>query len=408
MIRSLRSAMVVLATSLACSRGTRVPPRSREVLYIFPDSPTLFVVDPASGRVIAAPGPVPHGRSAPVFSSDSSTLYFSAGDSSEDGIFALDSRSLTVHRVLDLRHSGFRKQDSLRIFGDLLATAPNSTELFDGTGMVHDRPGQYPEYTQRIAAIDIVSGEVSIASDPLSVMSLTPLPAGEAAPKGGLIVLPLNLPIQRELLGWLMLYDPVAHAEIDSFPVPSYMPGTDAPDTIPYVTEYARRVVTAPDGRHVYVLGWNGIYGYDLVTRNLFAIVHAPSYDGRLALSHDGTTIYFLEDIVRPVPMIASRAPVRPPPPAAAQPSRIRVFDAQLVEGTSIPFGAQFTPGFPSTRPYAIAVSGDDSMLYLTANTPGRPRPGNLHVLVLKLATGKIVRDISLHALGGAGVFVGH
>jgi hypothetical protein len=408
MTRSLRSAMVVLATSLACSHVTRVPPRSGEVLYIFPDSPTLFVVDPGSGRVIATPGPLPHGRSAPVFSSDASTLYFSAGDSSEDGIFALDSRSLTVRRVLDVRHSGFRRQDSLQIFGAVLAIAPNSYELFDGSGMVHDRPGRYPAFTQRIAAIDINSGDVSIASGPLSIMSLTPLPAGEVAPAGGLIVIPLNYPAERELLGWLVLFDPLSRAVIDSFPIPKYMPGANAPDTIPYVTEYARRVVPAPDGRHVYVLGWNGIYGYDLVTRKLFAVVHAPSYNGHLALSRDGTTVYFLEDIVLPGSMIVSRTPVLPPPLAAAPPSRIRVFDSQLVERASVPFGAQFTPRFPSTRPYSIAVSGDNSALYLTANTPGSSSSGDLHVLVLKLATGKIVRDIPLNARGGATVFVGH
>jgi hypothetical protein len=408
MTRSFLLALVVFATSLACSHSVNVAPRAREMLYIFPDSPTLFVVDPSAGRVIAAPGPVPHGRLAPVFSSDSSTLFFAAGDSSEDGIFALDSRSLAIHRVLDLRHSSRRSADSLKVFGALLAIAPNAAELYDGSAEVHDRPGQYPEYTQRIAKIDATSGEVSVASDPLSIMSLTPLPAGPVAPKGALIVLPLGYPRDRTTLGWLVLFDPVSRKVLDSLAVPKYMPGTEPADSVPYVTEYARSVVPAPDGRHVYVLGWDGIYGYDLVTRHLFAVVRAPSYNGHLALSPDGRTVYFVEDVVLPSPMIVSRAPAVPTPPVAAPSSKIRVFDASLVEGQSIPFGVQFAPKTPSTRPYAIAVSRDNMALYLTASTPGALGNGILHVLVLNLATGRIVHDIPLRVRGAATVFVGH
>jgi hypothetical protein len=406
--RPFLAALLVGATSLSCAHPAMLATRSRDVLYVFAESPKLFVIDPAAGRVIATPALSAPQRTSPVFSSDSATLYFTSEDSSAGGVFALDCRFLAVHRVLDGKRFGLRSKDSLAIFGVLLATAPGRGELFDGSGMVHDRPSEFPQSTQRLVAIDTASGEVSSASAALSIMSLTPLPAGPVAPKGALIILPLGTPRTRDTLGWLVLFDPASHRVIDSLSVPKYMAGTEPSGSVPYATELVRSVVPSPDGRRVYLLAWNSVYGFDLASRKLFAVIHASTYDGHVAVSPDGTRVYFVEDKFEPGIQSISRLEVAPRMPRIEPPSRIRIFDANLVEGSSIPFGIQFTPDSPATRPYSIVVSRDNASLYLTATKPAAHGKGELHVLVLSLATGKIVHDIPLDVQGGATVFVGN
>jgi WD40-like Beta Propeller Repeat len=408
MSRRLLSAFFVIATSLTCAHPAKLATHSHDVLYVFTESPTLFVIDPAVGRVIATPAlSAPH-RTSPVFSSDSSTLYFTSEDSSAGGVFALDTRSFAVRRVLDGKRLGLRSEDSLKLFGFMLATAPGRGELFDGSGMVHDRPRAFPQSTQRIVAIDTALGAVTSASTALSIMSLTPLPAGPAAPKGALIILPLGTPRARDMVGSLVLFDPASHRVIDSLSIPKYTPGTEPSGSVPFATELVRSVVPSPDGRRVYVLAWNSVYGFDLVTRKLFAVIHASCYDGRVAVSPDGTRVYFVEDKFDPGPRVISRFPAAPRMPFVLPPSRIRVFDANLVEGSSIPFGVQFTPDSPATRPLSIVVSRDNASLYLTATEPGSHGKGELHLLVMSAASGKIVHDIPMGVRGGGSVLVGN
>ncbi len=72
--------LLALLAVAACVQSSAPESRTSELLYIFGSGSSLFVIDPASGSIVARPGPVPDGKRSPIFSPDSSTMYFQAGE----------------------------------------------------------------------------------------------------------------------------------------------------------------------------------------------------------------------------------------------------------------------------------------------------------------------------------------
>jgi len=141
------------------------------------------------------------------------------------------------------------------------------------------------------------------------------------------------------------------------------------------------------------MIGFDGVYGYDLVTHRLFGSVSDKSYDTHVAVSPDGSRVY-----ITSVPF-----PVYGVAPA---PNAVRVFDRNLVEQAPISFTRQFGDRTPVLR--GVLVSRDNESLYLQAGDRDFFGEGMLRVLVLNLTTGSVTRIISTGVYGRATMILGH
>lgn len=391
--------VLALLAGAGCSQTFAPGPHSTDVLYLFGSGASIFVIDPATGNVVARPGPVPDGKRSPVFSADSSTLYFEAGDVNGSAIYALNTRTLGIEPWLHLRDIRQVPKDSLWIGGGELAVAPKGSSLYDGQALLIDSSGyQSLSNVQRVVAIDTASRTVRESLGPIYSAELVTLPAGPVAPNGELLALVPGR-LRNSILGWLAVIDPATNTVTDSIALP--MP---APNTF----DEALHVVPSPDGRHVYVTGLNGMYGYDLLTRRLLVALSFPSYDARIAVSPNGSTVYLISNPLGfPQQIVGGGGHPQPPslPPLAS--TVIRVFDANLVEQTPISFAKLFSGRTKLVLRNAV-VSRDNEWLYATGSNTTSYADGTLRVLIIKLSTGAIVHDLSLGISGQGRLFVGH
>jgi hypothetical protein len=376
--------LLALTTIAACSQASASASSTRDVIYAFGESHSMFVLDPNSGRILAQPGPLPAEKYSPVLSSDSSTLFFAARDATGAAIYALDAHSFTVQRWLELKHPPNVPNDSLWITGGQLAVAPGGGDLYAGDGIVGNTSNHRPSYIQRVAIIDTASRTVEGSLGPLYSRVLTALPAGPVAPRGALIAM-IYSPYVRGILSWLVVIDPLTRTVIDSIAVP--MPAGE-------IAGEPHDIVPAPDGRRVYLIGFQGIYGYDLVARQLFRRVDVASFDTHLAVSPDGSRVYLINNGTS-TPGVVGRSAF-PAPPAAPVPTTIRVFDASLVEQAPISLATPGNLRVPVLILHDIAVSRDNASLYLQAGNRKFFAEGMLRVLVVNLSTGKIAHVIPL------------
>lgn len=388
---------LALLTGAGCSQTFAPGPHSSDVLYVFGSGSSLFVIDPATGRVVARPGPVPDGKRSPVFSADSSTLYFEAGDANGSAIYALNTRTFGVEPWFPLRDIRHVPNDSLWIGGGELAVGPGVSNLYDGQAILIDRSVSSPFYIQRVVSIDTGSRTVTASLGPIYSAELVTLPAGPVAPRGALLAL---VPGRgHSVLGWLVVIDPATNAVTDSIALP--MP---APNTF----DEALHIVPSPDGRHVYVTGLFGMYAYDLESRQLLTALSFPSYDARIAVSPNGSSVYLISNPRDFAPQIVGgggHPQPTPLPPLAS--TAIRVFDANLIEQSPISFAHVFSGRTKLVLRDAV-VSRDNQWLYATGSNTTSYADGTLRVLIIKLATGTITHDLSLGISGQGRLFVGH
>jgi hypothetical protein len=102
---SLRQILtIIMATGpAACSNAVGpAPPRGERLFAIGGEGTSIFVVDPATGRVVARPGPVPFFETSPLLFADGSMLFFVDADQTGTAIFALDASRLRLQRCLDI------------------------------------------------------------------------------------------------------------------------------------------------------------------------------------------------------------------------------------------------------------------------------------------------------------------
>jgi hypothetical protein len=175
---------------------------------------------------------------------------------------------------------------------------------------------------------------------------------------------------------------------IDSLAVP--MPNTGA-------IEVAQSLVVAPGGRRIYILGWFGVYGYDLLTRQLIGIVNTSAsgldFDPHLALSPDGGRAYLTTVF-------------EPPYGTPRTPTTVRVFDENLVEQEPIALVHQFgarTPIF-----HDMLVSRDGASLYFLAGNRDFFGEGEDRIMVLNLRSREVTRVIPLGVYAQARILLGH
>ena len=349
----------------------------RDLVYVIGRRHSIAVVNPRPGSIVAHVGSLPEILVAPVLSPDSSTLYFNAFTGGRSSIFALDAHSFVVRPWLRLLQESEVSNDSLWVVGNQLAFAPEGGELF-ADAVVMDTSNHSPFRVSRLAVIDTVTGSVRTSFGPLSVGSLISLPAGPVAPYGALIGM-VRPPSFATGLTMLEVVDPMSGTIVDSSVVPQFGD-----------FDFPASLVSSPDGRRVYILGFKSVHVYDLLTHQLLGAATETSFDTHLAVSPNGAKVYLFAN---PLPTSGARAP----------PTSVRVFDADLVEAPSLTFTRQFGVEVPAL--HDIGVSSDNSLLYLEATNR---RDGMDVLLVMNIATGMVVRSIQLGPFGGEKLLVGH
>jgi DNA-binding beta-propeller fold protein YncE len=388
--------MVGLLALAACQQNSAPDSHIGDLLYVFGSGSSLFVIDPSSGSVIARPGPVPDGKRSPVFSADSSTVYFEAGDSSGSAIYALNTRTLRVLPWLPLRDIRHVPNDSLWIGGGELAVGPSGGTLYDGLALVIDSLRRSPSMLQRVALIDTTSRAVTGSIGPIYSSELVTLPAGDFASHGALLALISARP--PSTLGWLDVIDPVSHTAIDSIRIPMPVEGA---------VEGAIHIVPSPDGRRVYLTGFHGMYAFDLISRQIVGRVDFSSYDARLAVSPRGDRVYLISNPLDiPSEIVGSGGHPNPQPLPPPTSTVVRVFDPNLVEQSPISFADVFT-GQSKLRLRYAAVSRDGKWLYASGSMTTSLADGFLRVIIIDLSRGAIVHSIPLGVGGQGSVFVG-
>jgi hypothetical protein len=385
--------MALLIALIAASCSARsVEPLSqvRDVVYVVGESPTIFVVDPNAGRVLAQPSAPPGVKFSPALSGDSSTLFFTSYQPAS-AIYSLRAPDYTLNRWLDIQLPIGNPVvgapiGSLWMSGFEIAFAPGRDELF-GSGTPIGDSVVAAETPCCLVVFDTLSRKVKASISVGGFKGLTTLPAGPIAPSGGLIATVYS-PYDRDVFTRLAVVDPTTRRAFDSLVVPRR--GTSTVESV-------QSFVVAPGGRLVYILGWYGVYAFDLVTRQLAGFLDTSANDmdfgPHLAVSPDASTVYLTTVFETPY------GTTRPP-------TTIRVFDANLIEKAPIALAKQFgtrTPIF-----HDLVVSRDGRSLYLLAGNRDFFGEGTDRVMVLDLHSGRVTRVVDLGVYAQAQLLLGH
>jgi DNA-binding beta-propeller fold protein YncE len=380
-----RAMLTILAVTACTTQPSEPKAHHGDIIYVVGESPVIIVVDPRAGRVLAQPSAPAEVKISPVLSNDSSSLFFTQYDVHGGAIYSLTTAGFTIKRWLDLQPAEV-PTGSLWVSGFEFAFAPGHDDLFALAGVVRDSvlPANTPCC---LVVFDTISRSVKGSIGLGTFSGLTALPAGPVAPHGGLVALVYSA-YDPAVVTWVAVVDPSTRRIVDSVAVPMPIPG---------VVEQAQSFVAAPGGRRIYILGWFGVYGYDLLTKQLIGFVNTSSsgmdFGAHLAVSPDGSRVY-LTSVFEP-----TYGTPRPP-------TTVRVFDANLVEQEPLALVNQFgtrTPIF-----HDVLVSRDGALLYLLAGDRDFFGEGMDRVMVLNLRTREVTRVIPLGVYALAKLLLGH
>lgn len=389
MLRVLLFWLMLSLGLVACSDAAGPFRGSREVIFgIGGDESTIFVIDPAAGRVLARPGPLPWFKMLPVLSPDSSTLYFLASDQTGSAIYTLDVNSLGLHRWLDVNSPPAEHSlDGVWLHGSVMGITPDGEELYIHAYSTDPYRESAPLDDGRIAFIDIATRRVIGTVGPFEELSGTDvLPPGPLSPNGAILVVGSRKREQAPSLSWLFVIDPKSRSVVDSAAVTPPNPGPGGT---------LSGVLAAPDGRRIYLRDIHGtLYGYDLVEHQVFGRAKLWGGGSALAISRDGERLYSV-DGGRPAIFI----------PAS---DSVQVFDAaDLSALPSVFLGGQAALNDRIPLVHDVAVSGDGKWLYL-AEGGSRVTGIPLRLLVMDRKTGVISRAILMGDTGIVDLIVMH
>jgi hypothetical protein len=309
-------------------------------------------------------------------------LFFTGYSEGGGTIYAMHAGAFTVEPWYQLKFPPDVAAGSVWDFGDALAVAPGRGELYDGSALIGTLDPGDTLSSGRVAIFDTASHSLKDSFGPINAGGLSALPPGPVAPAGGLIAFTFVGPDAASLCSMIVI-DPATRTVIDSISVPR-PPGAGI--------DYPRSLIVSPDGERVFLIGWNGIYGFDLVTRRLLGFVQTMAYETRLAISPDAARVYLISNTIEVLDS---------PHPSTT----IRVFDRDFSEEAPLTLGEQFGDRAPVL--HDLIVSRDNRFLYLEAGNRDFFAQGMLRVLVLDLHTGLVVRSTSLGVYGQGRMILG-
>jgi DNA-binding beta-propeller fold protein YncE len=363
------------------------------VIAIGGESASVAVVDAASGKVAARPGPVPIYKTAATPSPDGTTIYFVAADQAGAKLFALDARTHELVLWLSLDSPVSPQQlDGVWIRGRALSLTPDGTRLLVGGAFLSDPTKAVGTEGEVIAVLDVQTRRLVGTVDPLQVrgsVSMAMLPRGAALSAGGVVAIGSRTVHRsaRPTLDQLFVIDAATLAVIDSALI---APSRQDSDVL------LGQVLASPDGGRAYVTDVAGsIYVYDLVTRRVTRSVRFPNRVS-ITIAPDGQRIYAtnggnLFDSPGAGVIYVMDADLQPLP-------TIDLRDHALLDRVTPALGA---PVVGSAHPKLYVAAGTSSIGPLFGSQP-------LRILEVDLHTRELNRAIPLNDFGRAWLFLTH
>lgn len=361
----------------ACGGDGLGPVIPNELILVLGHGRAQLLDGGAQPRLLAQWDSLPQYVDAAALSPDSAIAYADgfSGSGRDNELVALDSRSLKVlwrERLSEIEQRS--AAGPLVLFG-----GPGGSAIAPDGGRLVLRARRND--TVGLAVLDLERRQPVGFVGPFWSVSLTALPARAELPEGAVVLAGTRVK-NWQSAGVLFVLDPRTLEVADSaILVPSFQGSWGG----------LVQALPAPDGRHVYALGADRIYKYDLVERRVVATVQRPHglLHATLAVSPDGGTLY-LTDPGDGFDILGS--------------GTIPVFSAELQAREPVDLRYLRLAGLPPQTRY-VAFSRDGALAYVTAGTH-RFDGQEAHLLVVDVATATLRSVVFLGGWGAPRLFV--
>lgn len=364
--------LVYLMLLAACVDQPTPPLNASElVILLGSEEGDLLVVDPSSPPATALKRRISIPRFLDRFapSPDGSTIYFTAFERlPERKVLAFDMKGLVMAReqgIADLIGTG-NPQDIVDSGGEALTPTPDGSNLFVANWRDGGRLG--------IGILDSKTFAFNGFVEHLTVRrhGLTTVPPGPRWPRGAVLALAQRPSSSTTEERYLFAIDPRSFQVIDSL-------------VAPVADSAAYQLVSAPDGRHIYLSGAHSVIKYDLIAESALQEVQFPT-SGWVTISPDGQEIY--------------RTDQRLNFDATASQGRVFVLNQDLQWREPIDLSRHQEDGHPPVTS-SVGTSRDGQRLYVVVGTASfafSPPYQVGRLFVIRRADHSIERIIPLHS----------